>query len=242
MTPQLTPLEILASRSTHSPTLRRILALLLILAVGSLDHFAPTELATDPFYIPILVIIALYESWGMCLAYSLLAALIHLAANLYSSPDTVTLIYPYWRAAARLISFSLISVTVSLVVTERKRLRLSEDRLREKTRELEEKNRTLEKILQELKRLQEDVVTKERRAAVTQTIHLATHEMERPLASLSVYVEELLRMVHRDQEGTEAQLILEEVRPMLDKIHERTQNMEAILQQIRDFRKREGVA
>jgi ribosomal 50S subunit-associated protein YjgA (DUF615 family) len=35
---------------------------------------------------------------------------------------------------------------------------------------------------------------------------------------------------------------LEEIRPMLDKIQERTQNMEAILQQIRDFRKREGVA
>ncbi len=242
MTFHLNPLEDLASRSTHSPTLRRFLALLLILAVGSLDHFAPTELATEPFYIPILVIIALYESWGMCLAYSLLAALINLTANLYSSPDTVMLIYPYWRATARLISFSLISVTVSLVVRERKRLRLSEERLREKTQDLEEKNRTLEKILQELKRLQEDVVTNERRAAVTQTIHLATHEMERPLASLSVYVEELLRMVHRDQGGEEAQLVLEEIRPMLDKVQERTQNMEAILQQIRDFRKRQGVA
>ncbi|HSD51578.1 MAG TPA: hypothetical protein VLG48_09230 [Candidatus Methylomirabilis sp.] len=242
MTPQLKPLEDLAGRSTYSPTLRRTLALLLILAVGSLDHFAPTELATDPFYIPILVIIALYESWGMCLAYSLLAALIHLAATLYSSPDTVTLIYPYWRATARLISFALISVTVSMVVTERRRLRLSEERLREKTQDLEEKNRTLEKILQELKRLQEDVVTNEQRAAVTQTIHLATHEMERPLASLSVYVEELLRMVQRDQEGEEAQLVLEEIRPMLDKIQERTQNMEAILQQIRDFRNREGGA
>jgi signal transduction histidine kinase len=242
VTPQLTPLEDLVSRSTHSPALRRILALLLILAVGSLDHFAPTELATDPFYIPILVIIALHESWGMCLAYSLLAALIHLAATLYSSLDTATLIYPYWRATARLISFCLISVTVSMVVAERKRLRLSEERLREKTQDLEEKNRTLEKILQELKKLQEDVVTKERRAAIAQTVHLATHEMERPLASLSVYVEELLRMVRRDQGGEEGQLVLEEIRPMLDKIQERTQNMEAILQQIRDFRKREGVA
>jgi len=242
VTLQLNPLEDLASRATHSPTLRRILALLLILAVGSLDHLAPTELATDPFYLPILVIIALYESWGMCLAYSLLAALIHLAANLYSSPDTVALIYPYWRATSRLISFSLISVTVSLLTAERKRVRLSEEILREKSQELEEKNRTLEKILQELKRLQEDVVTKERRAAIAQTIHLATHEMERPLASVSVYVEELLRLVRRDQEGTEAQLIIEEVRPMLDKIHERTQNMEAILQQIRDFRKREAGA
>src|SRR5574341_576433 len=228
--------EGLASRSALSLGLRRIVALLLILAIGSLDYFAPMELATDPFYIPILVIIALYESWGMCLAYSLLAALIHLAATLYSSPDSVTLIYPYWRATARLISLSLISVTLSQFVAERKRLHLSEDRVREKTQELEEKNQTLEKILQELKRLQEDVVTKERRAAIAQTIHLATHEMERPLASLSVYVEELLRLVRRDQGGEEAQLVLEEVRPMLEKIQERTQNMEAILQQIRDFR------
>ena len=240
MTLHLNPLEDLASRSTVSPTHRRILALLLILAIGSLDHFAPTDLATDTFYIPILVIVALYESWGMCLAYSLLAALVHLGANLFSSPDTVTLIYPYWRATARLISFSLISVMVSLVVAERKRLRLSEQRLREKSEELEEKHQTLEKILQELKRLQEDVVTRERRAAITQTIHLATHEMERPLASLSVYVEELLRLVRRDQGGDEAQLLLEEMRPLVEKIHERTQNMEGILQQIRDFRKREG--
>lgn len=242
MAPQMSLPEGLASRSALSLGLRRIVALLLILAIGSLDYFAPMELATDPFYIPILVIIALYESWGMCLAYSLLAALIHLAATLYSSPDSVTLIYPYWRATARLISLSLISVTLSQFVAERKRLHLSEDRVREKTQELEEKNQTLEKILQELKRLQEDVVTKERRAAIAQTIHLATHEMERPLASLSVYVEELLRLVRRDQGGEEAQLVLEEVRPMLDKIQERTQNMEAILQQIRDFRKREGNA
>ena len=108
--------------------------------------------------------------------------------------------------------------------------------------EREEKTRTLEKILQELKKLQEDVVTKERRAAIAQTIHTATHEMERPLASLSVYVEELLRFVRRDQGGNEAQLLLEEIRPMLEKIQERTQNMEAILQEIRDFRKREGGA
>jgi signal transduction histidine kinase len=239
---QLGPLEHLASRSILPPAARRILALLLILAIGSLDHFAPTDLATDPFYIPILVIIALYESWGMCLAYSLLAALIHLGANLFSSPDTVTLVYPYWRFTARLISFSLISVTVSLLMAEKRRLRLSDEKLREKTQELEEKNRTLERILQELKRLQEDVITKERRAAVAQTIHSATHEMERPLASLSVYVEELLRLVRRDPGREEAQVVLEEVRPMLDKIHERTQNMEAILQQIRDFRKREDGA
>jgi len=242
VTPQLTPLEILASRSTHSPTLRRILALLLILAVGSLDHFAPTELATDPFYIPILVIIALYESWGMCLAYSLLAALIHLGVTLSSAPDTVSLIYPYWQATARLIGFSLISVMVSLLMAERRRVRLLEEGLREKSQELEEKNRTLEKILQELKRLEEDVVAKERRAAIAQTIHTATHEMERPLASLSVYVDELLRFVRRDHGGDEVQLLLEEIRPMLEKIQERTQNMEAILQEIRDFRKREGGA
>jgi phosphoglycerate-specific signal transduction histidine kinase len=133
-------------------------------------------------------------------------------------------------------------VTVSLLVTERRRLRLLEENLREKSQELEEKNRTLEKILQELKRLQEEVVTKERRAAIAQTIHTATHEMERPLASLSVYVDELLRFVRRDHGGNEAQLLLEEIRPMLEKIHERTQNMEGILEQIRDFRKREGGA
>jgi signal transduction histidine kinase len=66
--------------------------------------------------------------------------------------------------------------------------------------------------------------------------------MERPLASLSVYVDELLRFVRRDHKGSAAQLLLEEIQPMVEKIHERTQNMEAILEQIRDFRKREGGA
>lgn len=240
MVPHLSFPEDLASRSVLSPGLRRIVAILLILAIGSLDYFAPPDVATDPFYIPILFILALYESWGVCLAYSLLAALLHLGATLFSAPDSVRLIYPYWQATARLIGFSLISVMVSLLVAEKRRLRLAEESLREKSQELEEKNRTLEKILQELKKLQEDVVTKERRAAIAQTIHTATHEMERPLASLSVYVDELLRFVRRDQGGDEVQLLLEEIRPMLEKIQERTQNMEAILQQIRDFRKREA--
>jgi signal transduction histidine kinase len=240
--PHLRLPEDLASRSALSPGLRRIVAFLLILAIGFLDYIAPTNLATDPFYIPILVILALYESWAICLGFSLLAALIHLGVTLSSAPDTVRLIYPYWQATARLIGFSLISVTVSLLVAERRRLRLLEESLREKSQELEEKNRTLEKILQELKKLQDDVVTKERRAAIAQTIHAATHEMERPLASLSVYVDELLRFVRRDHKGTAAQLLLEEIQPMVEKIHERTQNMETILEQIRDFRKREGGA
>ena len=59
MVPHLSLPDDLARRSVLSPGLRRIVALLLILVIGSLDYIAPPDVATDAFYIPILFILAL---------------------------------------------------------------------------------------------------------------------------------------------------------------------------------------
>ena len=167
------------------------------------------------------------ESLGVCLAYSVLAATIYLGADVLTSPATVTLIYPYWRAVARLISFSLISTTISLLVGERKRLHLSEQALREKTQELDAKNRALEETLRALHKLQEEIVAKERQAAIAEMINSATYEIERPLISISVHVDDLLRSVEPH----------EDIHPLVEKIAERVGDMEEILKNIRELRK-----
>lgn len=83
---------------------------------------------------------------------------------------------------------------------------------------LPETNRTLEEALGEVQRLQDDLLTTERQAAaVAETISAATYEMERPLVSLSIYVDELLRKVGKDEE----------------KVEERVGDMERVLREIR---------
>ncbi len=226
----LAPLEDLPKKLAISPGFRRVGGFLLILLVGWFDYITGPEIAFAPFYILVLLGLGFYEPWWICLAYSGLAALTYLGADLLWNPTRVTLVYPYWRALARLFSFALISSTISQLVRERARLRSSEQALQEKAQELETKNRRLEETLQELRRLQEDLIAKERQAAIAETIYLATYEMERPLVSISIYIEELLQTVQRG----------EDIYPLLEKIGERVQSMEGILKEIRKLRKGEG--
>lgn len=209
-----------------SPTLRRIGTALLLLLVGVFDYFTGPEIAAAPFYVAVLLIVAVLEAWWICLAYSGMAAAFLLTADLLRMPGSVTLIYPYWRAAAHFLSFALISATVSQLLAERRRLRHSELVLQEKTEALAETNRTLEETLREVQRLQDNLLTTERQAAVAETIYAATYEMERPLVSLSIYMDELLRKVGKD----------EEIAPILEKLGETVGNMERVLREIRACR------
>lgn len=161
------------------------------------------------------------------MAFSVLAAIIYFGADVLTHPGTAKLVYPYWTAFARLISFSLISTAISLLVGEKRRLRLSEQALQEKARELEEKNRALEETLRALNKLQEEIVAKERQAATAEAINAATYEMERPLTSISFHVEDLLRSVEPH----------EDIHPLVEKIAERIGDMERILENIRGLRK-----
>lgn len=226
----VTPLENLQLKLGTSAGLRRVGAFLLLLLVGWFDYITGPEIAFAPFYILVLLGVGFFEPWGICLAYSGLAALIFLGADLLWDPASAKLVYPYWRAFARLFSFALISSTISLLVTERRRLRLAEQVLQEKAQELEERNRTLGETLRELKRLQGDLVARERQAAIAETVYSTTYEMERPLVSISIYADELLQKVHKD----------EEIYPLLEKIGERIQDMEGVLKSIRDLRRGEG--
>jgi signal transduction histidine kinase len=219
-----------------SPRLRRMGGVLLLLLVGCLDYVTPPELASAPFYFLPLIPIAFLEPVPICVAFSLLAAVIYFGADVLSNPGTFNLIYPYWRAFARLISFGLISLTISLLVGERRRLLLSEHALQDKAQELEAKNRALGENLRELKRLQDELVEKERRTAALQIINSATHELERPLVSISVYAEEILRLMQRNPEGEDPRLLLDEIQPLVEKMQERTLDMQAILKQAREFR------
>lgn len=220
----------LEEKLANSPGLRRVGSVLLLVFIGWLDYFTGPEIAVAPLYILSLLPIAFFERLWICLMYSVLAALIYLGADLFTRPDTLALIYPYWRAFARFFSFALISSTISQLLGERRRLRDSERSLLEKARESEEKNRYLGELLGQVKRLQEELLAKERRAAIAETVHLATYEMERPLVSISVHVEDLLRWVKPH----------EDIYPLVEKIGERVRDMEGILKNIRDVRKVEG--
>ncbi len=219
--------ENLQAKLGLSPRLRRMGGVLLLLLVGWLDYITPPEVAFTPFYLLALIPIAFLEPVPICLAFSLLAAVIYFGADVFTNPGTAELVYPYWTALANLISFSLISSAISLLVGERRRLRLSEQALQDKARELGEKNRALGESLQVLNKLQEEIVAKERRAAIAETINSATYEIERPLISISVHVEDLLRSVEPH----------EDTYPLVEKLAERVGDMEGILKNIRDLRK-----
>jgi len=219
--------ERLQARLGVSAWQRRVLWALFLLLVGWIDYLIPLEVASAPFYLLVLIPVAFIERPALCLLYSLLAASIYFGADVLSAPGTVRLIYPYWRAFARLISFVLISSTISLLVGERRRLLLSEQLLHERAQELQDKNRALEQNLRELKRLQEELVAKERWAATAEAIGSATYEIEKPLVSLSVHAEDLLRSVERH----------EDIHPLVEKIVERVGDIEGILKNIREIRR-----
>lgn len=238
MSPLLRPLEDAAFCLPLSPGGRRLLAMVLLLAAGWLDYATGPEVASAPFYIPILLALAFFEPWGIGLLFSLLAAGIYLAVDLATDPSRIPLVYPYWAAFARLVSFSLISVAISHLVRERRLLRESERALQAWSQELERKNLQLQATLQEVRRLQEDLVRRERQAAVGEAIYTATYEMERPLGSMSVYTEELIRLADRARthEHEEVLLCIEEMKPLIEKLGERALDMEVVLRNVRRLR------
>ena len=210
-----------------SPRLRRLGGILFLLLVGGFQsHYLP-QLAKTPFYLLPLIPIAFLEPLPIATAFAVLAAGISLAADLRADFDSATLVFPYWSALGRLIGFSLITTAISVAVRESGQLRLSEQALQEKARELEAKNRALEESLRELQKLQEVLVVKDREVAAAEAAQTATYEMERPLMSISVFNEELLRLAEPDAP----------VHPLAEKISERLEDIERILKGVREARK-----
>lgn len=177
----------------------RILALVLLFVVAYVDYITGPELAFAPFYLIILLAIGLFERWSVCLLYSILAGVLFLWADiLWEFPIRARSFYPYWRACARFIGFAVSSILVSRLVAKRA----------------------------ELRRIQDALVGEERRRATVEAAARAAYEMERPLNSVGLYVEELARPGRVD----------EDARPTLEKLQERVADLEAILQKIRQVR------
>lgn len=232
------PLDSLTHRIP--PVAWRLGALALLLLAGGLDYLTGPEIAAAPFYIPILLVLALLEPWQISLTFACVAAAIFLGVDLLSDPSAAAAIYPYWRAFARLISFSLIAVTISILVGERRRLRHSERMLSEQADELAAKNRALNDTMRELQRLHLELVIKAKQAAVAEAMSAASYDMERPLVSIGVYTEEVSRLIRRLAPTTETVVILDEIRPLLEKLAERVGEMGIILQDIRSLRQHEA--
>jgi signal transduction histidine kinase len=224
-------------RALRSPAARRLAAFAAFIAVGCVDYVTGADFPAALLYVPILLALAFIEPWPMCLAYSALAAGINLGADLLWDPSRVALVRPYWAAFTRLMVFVLTSGVVSLLVRERRRIQESERVLQEKAVELHDKNRRLEDTLREVMRLQEHLVARERQAAIGDAIFATAYEMERPLASASVYVEELNRRMERAHTLEDPQLVLDDIPPLLEKLHARIRSMDRILQEIRDLHK-----
>ena len=100
-------------------------------------------------------------------------------------------------------------------------------RFKRRSDELEQANRALEESMRELHRLQETLAAKERRVVVAEAAQAATYEIERPLMSMSVFSEELLRLAEPDAN----------IHPLAEKISERVEDMERILKGVREARK-----
>ncbi len=211
-----------------SPILRRVGATCFILFVGCLQYYSSPQFAKTPFYLLPLIPIAFLEPLPVATAFSLLASAVSLGADLLSDPACVTLVFPYWSALARLIGFGFITTAISLAVAENRRLSRSELALQDKARELAEKNRALEESLRQLRILQEALVDKEKQAAVAEALQTATYDIERPLMSMSVFSEELLRLSEPD----------EHIHPLAEKISEGVENMERIMESVRETRKK----
>lgn len=211
----------------RKPGLRRAGGMLLLALVGWVDYVTGPEIALAPFYLIVLAGLAYFERWPVCIAFGGVAAGIYLGADLLNNPSGAHLIYPYWRAFSRFLSFAGIGSLLSLVLQEHQRLRESKDALCERNQELERLNRELQEALQELKQLQRTLVAVERKAAVSDAIYAATYQMERPLTSLSIYADELSRC------GP----LSEEAGAFLEKLRERILDMERALEAVRHIRK-----
>jgi signal transduction histidine kinase len=102
---------------------------------------------------------------------------------------------------------------------------------------LEEKNRRIEEALRKVTRLQGELLTRERQNAIAEAISTAVYEMERPLASASIYVEEVVRLMTRAHEAEDLHLVLDEIQPLAEKLAERVRDMERIIEDVRTLRK-----
>lgn len=121
-----------------------------LLLITVLDYFTGPMVAVSPFYLAVLVPIALRRRAPVAAAYGAVAAAMFLTVDLITVPSLATTFYPYWRGIAQLISFSVVMFTIPRLISERHRLLRSEETLVRQRSELEDLNAKLVGALEEL--------------------------------------------------------------------------------------------
>lgn len=161
-----------------------------------MHHLAGPEVAFAPFYLVVLLALGLFEHWSVCLLYAFISGALFLWADLtWDFPARARSFYPYWRASASFIGFAVSSTLVSRLVAKQAELRRTHDAL----------------------------IIEAQRRATFEAVAKAADEVERPLNSLGLYVEELARPGR----------VSEDAQPTLEKLQERVADLEAIVQRIR---------
>jgi hypothetical protein len=134
-------------------TLRRLLSwlwpLAALAAVGWLDYLTGPLLPFFHFYVMVLVLLSLRRRWPVAMGFGVLAAAILFSVDFATLPELRWTIYPYWRAAGHLMSFSLVTFTIPRLIEEQRRLSESEAQLIRQRREIHELNTALVQALED---------------------------------------------------------------------------------------------
>lgn len=215
----------------------RVAGFVALVAAGITHHATGADAASTLLYIPGLLVLAFAEPWGACVIYALAAASLALGVDLTRHPGRAAFVHIYWTALTEWAVLALVACTASLLIRERGRVREAERAVQEKILELQDRQRRLEETLREVGRLQDDLARREHQARIGDAVFATAHDMERPLASAAVYVEELTRLVGRAQALKNPQVFLDELQPLLEKLDERIRSMDRILTEIRDLHK-----
>jgi len=136
---------------SHGPA-RCAVTVAALLAVGWVDYITGPRLAFFPFYLCVLVGASLRSSRPAAMLYAGVASVIFLLVDLVTVPELAATIFPYWRAVAQLMSFSLVTYVIPTLRDERRRLAESEKLLIQQQDELHALTGTLLAALEEASR------------------------------------------------------------------------------------------
>jgi hypothetical protein len=142
---------------------RTVLPVLGLALVGWGDLVTGPQLAFFPFYLCVLVAAALTNGVAPAMLFGVLAAGVFLLVDLLTSPHPTQSVYPYWRAVAQLMSFSLVTYTIPRLLEERRRLARSEQTLIAKQAELEALSGKLIAALEQVRIAQQHAIEELRR-------------------------------------------------------------------------------
>jgi len=127
-----------------------VLPCAVLAVVGWLDYVTGPRLAFSPVYFLVLAALALRHPRDAALFFSLFASGVFLVVDLLTVPRNASTIYPYWRAAGQLLSFSVVSFTITQLVEDRRSLVDSRTSLPKHAAELQAVNEKLVATLEEL--------------------------------------------------------------------------------------------